>query len=68
MAIDLSFVANKISVLETINGLFKSQSAAGNINKILAYCDEWLVSSDFNHSPYSLIFDATETKIGGSTG
>jgi len=34
-------------------------------HEILSYCDEWLVSSDFNHSPYSLIFDATETKIVG---
>ncbi|HNL80784.1 MAG TPA: type I glyceraldehyde-3-phosphate dehydrogenase [Agitococcus sp.] len=63
-AIDLSFVANKNISVEAINGLFK-EKARQEYCQILAYCDEWLVSSDFNHSPYSLIFDATETKVVG---
>ena len=33
--------------------------------RILDYCDELLVSSDFNHSPFSLIFDATESRVVG---
>jgi glyceraldehyde-3-phosphate dehydrogenase/erythrose-4-phosphate dehydrogenase len=47
-----------------INALFRAR-AAGEMSNILGFCDEQLVSSDFNHSPYSLIFDATETKVVG---
>ena len=50
--------------VQAINALFKDK-AEQEYQQILAYCDEWLVSSDFNHSPYSLIFDATETKVVG---
>jgi len=63
-AIDLSFVAQQAMTIEAINRLFKAKSV-NEYQSILAYCDEWLVSSDFNHSPYSLIFDATETKVVG---
>jgi glyceraldehyde-3-phosphate dehydrogenase type I len=63
-AIDLSFVAQKPMTVAAINALFK-QKSANEYHEILNYCDEWLVSSDFNHSPYSLIFDATETKVVG---
>jgi glyceraldehyde 3-phosphate dehydrogenase len=37
----------------------------GATREILGYCDEWLVSSDFNHLPQSLFFDATETRVVG---
>ena len=30
---------------------------------ILAYCEEELVSTDFNHEPYSCIFDAPSTRV-----
>ena len=63
-AIDLSFVAQKPMTIGAINALFK-QKSVNEYHEILNYCDEWLVSSDFNHSPYSLIFDATETKVVG---
>ncbi len=63
-AIDLSFVAERPINIDVINALFKEKSV-GEYREILSYCDEWLVSSDFNHSPYSLIFDATETKVVG---
>ncbi len=63
-AIDLSFVAKQSISVAGINAVFKSK-AQNDYQQILAYCDEWLVSSDFNHSPYSLIFDATETKVVG---
>ncbi|PTQ90795.1 type I glyceraldehyde-3-phosphate dehydrogenase [Agitococcus lubricus] len=63
-AVDLSFVAQRPISKAAINQLF-SQKAAHEYAQILAYCDEWLVSSDFNHSPYSLIFDATETRVVG---
>lgn len=63
-AIDLSFVAAKPMTKVQINAVFQ-QKAANDYREILGYCDEWLVSSDFNHVPYSLIFDATETKVVG---
>lgn len=63
-AIDLSFVATRPLSVSAINAVFKQQ-AQQEYQHILGYCDEWLVSSDFNHSPYSLIFDATETKVVG---
>ena len=63
-AIDLSFVAQTTLSAEQINTVFRHK-AANEYREILGYCDEWLVSSDFNHLPYSLIFDATETKVVG---
>ncbi len=63
-AIDFSFVAKTPVTVAAINTLFR-QKAAAEFAEILQYCDEYLVSSDFNHSPYSLIFDATETRVVG---
>lgn len=63
-AIDFSFVSKTAVTAEAINQLF-AEKAKGNYQRILGFCDELLVSSDFNHSPYSLIFDATETRVVG---
>lgn len=62
--VDFSFVAASALSVEAINHLFY-QKAAGEYHEILQFCDEYLVSSDFRHSPYSLIFDATETRVVG---
>lgn len=63
-AVDFNFVARREVSVGAINALFKAR-AAQDYAEILGYCDELLVSGDFNHSPYSLIFDATETKVVG---
>lgn len=63
-AIDFTFVAKKPVSVAAINAEF-AREATGPYRHILSYCDELLVSSDFNHSPYSLIFDATETRVAG---
>lgn len=63
-AIDFNFVGSKPLSVESINRLF-SEKAGRDASDVLAYCDELLVSSDFNHSPHSLIFDATETRVVG---
>jgi glyceraldehyde 3-phosphate dehydrogenase len=63
-AIDFTFVAKKPLSVAAINAEF-AREATGPYRHILSYCDELLVSSDFNHSPYSLIFDATETRVMG---
>jgi glyceraldehyde 3-phosphate dehydrogenase len=64
-AIDLSFVAEKPMTVELPLMPYLKKNPVNEYQEILSYCDEWLVSSDFNHSPYSLIFDATETKVVG---
>ncbi|HEX4870308.1 MAG TPA: type I glyceraldehyde-3-phosphate dehydrogenase [Moraxellaceae bacterium] len=63
-AIDFSFVARRPVSVAAINAEF-AREAAGAYAHILSYCDEMLVSSDFNHSPWSLVFDATETRVVG---
>jgi glyceraldehyde-3-phosphate dehydrogenase type I len=63
-AIDFTFVAKQPVSAAAINAEF-AREAAGRYRHILSCCDELLVSSDFNHSPYSLIFDATETRVAG---
>ncbi len=63
-AVDFNFVAQKPVSVDAINRLF-ARAAARDTLGVLGFCDELLVSSDFNHSPYSLIFDATETRVTG---
>jgi glyceraldehyde 3-phosphate dehydrogenase len=63
-AIDFSFVSKTAVTVAAVNQLF-AEKATGEYQRILGFCDELLVSSDFNHSPYSLIFDATETRVVG---
>lgn len=63
-AIDFSFVSKKEVTAAAINAVF-SASAKNTYADILDYCDELLVSSDFTHSPYSLVFDATGTLVAG---
>ena len=63
-AIDFSFVSKTAVTVEGINALF-AEKAKGDYRRILDYCDELLVSSDFNHPPSSLIFDATESRVVG---
>jgi glyceraldehyde 3-phosphate dehydrogenase len=41
------------------------EAAEGPLQGILAYCNEPLVSIDFNGSPFSSIFDASLTKVMG---
>lgn len=63
-AIDFSFVAKRPVSVAAINAAFAREAAAG-YRHILSYCTEPLVSSDFNHSPWSLVLDATETRVVG---
>jgi glyceraldehyde 3-phosphate dehydrogenase len=63
-AVDFSFVAKKTISTQMINQLFLEKSQT-DFQTILAYNDAPLVSSDFNHQPYSLVFDATQTRVVG---
>jgi len=42
-------------------------AADGGLNGILHYCEEPLVSVDFNGTPYSSIFDAKLTRVMDKT-
>jgi glyceraldehyde 3-phosphate dehydrogenase len=58
-------VARETSVDE-INGLFRSKADNGDLEGILLYTDEPLVSTDIVHSPYSSIFDSGLTMVNGN--
>jgi glyceraldehyde 3-phosphate dehydrogenase len=64
--VDLTFRAGRETTTEEIDEAMRAASE-GELEGILAYCDQPLVSVDFNHNPASSIYDAGMTKIlGGS--
>ena len=60
--VDLSFVAERQTSVEEINDIMK-EASEGELKGVLAYCDEPLVSIDFNHDPASSTYDAGLTKV-----
>jgi len=62
--VDLCFQAKRNTTKEEINDILKAASQ-GALNGILAYNDEPLVSSDFNHNPASSIYESSLTKVTG---
>jgi len=60
--VDLSFVAERETSVEEIHGIMK-EASEGELKGVLAYCDEPLVSIDFNHDPASSTYDAGLTKV-----
>src|SRR5262249_34526713 len=60
--IDLTFQAKRHTSVEEINGIMKTASEKA-LKGIMVYCDEPLVSVDFNHTKVSCTFDATLTKV-----
>ena len=58
-------VAGDTSV-DAINELFRSKADNGDLEGILLYTDEPLVSTDIVHSPYSSIFDSGLTMVNGN--
>ena len=63
--IDLTFNAGRDTSCEEVNQLMK-RAANNDAHQILDYCDQPLISIDFNHSPYSCNFDASQTLVNGS--
>jgi glyceraldehyde 3-phosphate dehydrogenase len=61
-AVDLSFVAERETSIEEINEVMLVASQ-NELKGVLAYCDEPLVSIDFNHDPASSTYDSTLTKV-----
>jgi glyceraldehyde 3-phosphate dehydrogenase len=60
--VDLSFNAARSTSVEEIHAIVKA-AALGPLKGVLAYCDQPLVSVDFNHDPASSTYDATLTKV-----
>ncbi len=64
--VDLSFIAKKETSVEAINQIIEDAVAADPVlAEVLHVNHEPLVSSDFNHSPASSTFDATQTRVSG---
>ena len=61
-AVDLTFVASRNTTVEEVNAVLKAASE-GELKGILSYNTDPLVSVDFNHTPFSSNFDATQTRV-----
>ena len=62
--VDLSFIAARDTSVDEVNSIMKS-AADGELEGVLGYNVDPLVSSDFNHDARSSIFDSTLTKVAG---
>lgn len=68
--VDLTFTANaELSVEEINSAIFEAAEADALTNEdtpfssVIGYCEQPLVSSDFNHVGFSTCFDATQTRV-----
>ena len=60
--VDFKFVARKKTDAKAINAAI-IKAAKGKLKGVLGTNDEPLVSIDFNHCPYSSMFDLTQTQV-----
>ncbi|TQV72380.1 type I glyceraldehyde-3-phosphate dehydrogenase [Aliikangiella marina] len=60
--VDLTFEASRDTTVEEVNEIVKKAAD----NYVLDYNTAPLVSIDFNHSPASSSFDATQTRVNGN--
>jgi len=63
--VDLVFNAGRDTTVEEVNQILK-QAAEGELSEVLSYCEQPLVSADFNHIAYSSNFDSLQTRVNGS--
>ena len=63
--VDLTFNAGRDSSIDEVNQILK-QAAEGDLKEVLSYCDDPLVSIDYNHIPFSSNFDSLQTRVNGS--
>ena len=61
----ISFQTEKTASIEEIMQFFK-EAAASDLNGVLEYSEDPLVSTDIIGNPHSCIFDATLTKASGN--
>lgn len=62
--VDLTLNVSKDTSVEEVNQVLK-KAADGELKGVLAYTEEELVSSDYNHNPVSSTVDAKLTKVAG---
>ena len=60
--IDLTFTSKRETSIEEINAAI-TEAANGRLKGVLGVNTGPLVSTDFNHSPFSSVFDATQTQV-----
>ncbi|MCW8846043.1 MAG: type I glyceraldehyde-3-phosphate dehydrogenase [Gammaproteobacteria bacterium] len=60
--VDLTFTAGRDTTVEEVHGIIRAASE-GPLKGVLDYCDQPLVSIDFNHNPASSTYDAALTKV-----
>lgn len=63
--VDLTFEAKRATTVDEVNAIVR-KAAEGSMKSVLAYSEEPLVSTDFNHHPASAIFDTVGTKVIGN--
>ena len=61
-AVDLTFIAERETTVAEVNEIMK-EASEGELNGVLSYNDEPLVSVDFNHDPASSTYDAGLTRV-----
>ncbi|MGL6160620.1 type I glyceraldehyde-3-phosphate dehydrogenase [Microbulbifer sp.] len=62
--VDCQFIAGRETTAEEVNSIM--QQAAETSGGVLTYCDQPLVSVDFNHTTASSHFDANHTRVNGN--
>src|SRR5436190_3576554 len=60
---DLAVVVDKPVTVEQVNDAFRQAASSGPLQRILAYTEEELVSSDYIGDPHSCILDAKSTNV-----
>jgi glyceraldehyde 3-phosphate dehydrogenase len=63
--VDLTFIAARETNKDEVNAILK-EASEGELQGILGYNTEPLVSSDFNHTTLSSNFDSTQTAVIGN--
>jgi glyceraldehyde 3-phosphate dehydrogenase len=64
--VDLVVQVARETTADDVNALFHSKADTGDLEGILQYSDEPLVSTDIVHSSYSSIFDSDLTMVSGN--
>jgi glyceraldehyde 3-phosphate dehydrogenase len=64
--VDLVVEVSRETTVDDVNELFRSKADTGDLEGILQYTDEPIVSTDIIHSSYSAIFDSDLTMVNGN--
>jgi glyceraldehyde 3-phosphate dehydrogenase len=62
--VDCQFISSRETTVEEVNQIMRR--AASESDGVLTYCDQPLVSVDFNHTTASSHFDANHTRVNGN--